>query len=159
MSPRLFAVMLVVTAASSARAEVKVGELVMDNHDEGHIIYSDRCSNGSNNDQAGFDRFVAALRADPKSKLSLVLAEAEKKFVTDKTFYEIALGDWVQTYHLRMGCAENSNSHSAFVFLRSKMSNTHELVTKYVITIDDDVASERRKLRVRSVVPLALRDR
>jgi hypothetical protein len=158
MASRLFAFAFVLASASSARAEVKIGELVMDNHDEGHIIYADRCSNGNNNDQAGFDRFVTALRADPRSKLSLVLAEAQRMFVTDKTLYEIALGDWVQTYHLRMGCAENSNSHSAFVFLRSKMSNMHELVTKYVITIDDDVASERRKLRVRSVVPLALRD-
>jgi hypothetical protein len=158
MSPRLVALALVLFAGSSARAEVKLGELVMDNHDEGHILYSDRCSNGANNDQPGFDRFVAALRADPKSKLSLVLAEAQRLFVTDKTLYEIGLGEWAQTYHLRMGCAENSNSFSAFVFLRSKMSNMHELVTKYVITIDDDVVAERRKLRVRSVVPLALRD-
>jgi hypothetical protein len=150
---------IVLTVTTSARADTKLGELVMDNHDEGHIMYADRCSNGANSERAGFDRFVAALRADPRSKLARALADADKKFVTDKTFYEIALGDWIQTYHLRMGCAETSNSYSAFVFLQSKMSNTHELVTKYVITIDDDVVADRRQLRVRSVVPLALRDR
>lgn len=158
MSPR-YASLALLLLGSAAHAEAKLGELVMDNHDEGHIMYADRCSNGGNSEQAGFDKFVAALRADPRSKLAHTLAQAEAKFVTDKTFYEVALGDWVQTYHLRMGCAENSNSYSAFVFVKSKMSNMHEVMTKYVITIDDDVSADRRKLRVRSVVPLALRDR
>jgi hypothetical protein len=39
------------------------------------------------------------------------------------------------------------------------MSNMHEVITKYVITIDDDVTGARRKLHVRGVVPLALRDK
>jgi hypothetical protein len=134
------------------------GALVMDSHDQGHVIYTERCSNGANSDTAGFDGFVATLRGDPKSQLARTLAEAEKKFVTDKTLYEVAIGDWIQTYHLRMGCSDTSQSFSAIVFVQSKMSNMHELLTKYLITIDDDVSSDRRVFKVRSVMPLALRE-
>jgi hypothetical protein len=143
--------------AATAHAD-KLGALVMDGHDAAHIMYADRCSNGKNADRPGFDRFVAALRADPKSKLSTALVEAETKYVSDKTLYEVTLGDWIQTYHLRDGCADNSNSFSAFVYIRATVSNSNELWTRYVITIDDDVASDQRTLHVRSVLPLALRE-
>jgi hypothetical protein len=143
--------------AATAHAD-KLGALVMDGHDAAHIMYADRCSNGNNADRPGFDRFVAALRADPKSKLALALAETETKYVSDQTLYEVVLGDWIETYHLRDGCADNSNSFSAFVFVRATVSNSNELWTRYVITIDDDVASDRRTLRVRSVLPLSLRE-
>jgi hypothetical protein len=148
--------LLALTAPANADAEH--GPLVMDGHAQGHIIYSDRCSNGANSDPAGFDDFVTALRGDPKSQLARTLAETEKKFVTDKTFYEVALGDWIQTYHLRDGCSDTSQSFSAIVFVRSKMGNSHELWTKFVVTIDDDVSSDRRTFKVRSVLPLALRE-
>ena len=150
-------VVIVIVIAATAHAD-KLGALVMDGHDAAHIMYADRCSNGANADRPGFDRFVAALRADRKSKLAIALAEAETKYVSDKALYEVALGDWIQTYHLRDGCADNSNSFSAFVYVRATVSNSNELWTKYVITIDDDVASDRRTLRVRSVLPLAPRD-
>lgn len=163
MPPRSLASAVVVglalgLVASPAHADAKLGELVMDGHDEGHIMYADRCSNGKNADEAGRARFIAALRADKKSRLARTLAEAETKYVTDKTMYEVALGDWIQTYHLRDGCADNSNSYSALIFVQSTMGNSHELWTRYLITLDDDVSADRRTLRVRSVVPLALRD-
>jgi hypothetical protein len=132
--------------------------LVMDGHDAGHLIYADKCSNGANNDDAGRDRFITALRADAKSQLARTLATAEAKFVTDKEMYEVALGDWIQTYHLRDGCGESSNSYSAFVVVQSKHGNSHELWTKYLVTIDDDVVAERRTLKVRSVVTLSMRE-
>jgi hypothetical protein len=147
----------VILVATTAHAD-KLGALVMDGHDAAHATYADRCSNGANADRPGFDRFVAALRADPKSKLSLALAETETKYVSDKELYEVVLGDWIQTYHLRDGCADNSNSFSAFIYVRAKVSNSNELWTRYVITTDDDVTSERRSLHVRSVLPLALRE-
>jgi hypothetical protein len=153
----VIAVIAVGAVAATAHAD-KLGALVMDGHDAAHIIYSDTCSNGKNADRPGFDRFVAALRADPKSKLALALAETETKYVSDNTLYEVALGDWIQTYHLRDGCADNSNSFSAFIYVRAKVSNSNELWTRYVITIDDDITAERRALHVRSVLPLALRD-
>lgn len=152
------AILAALIAPPSAHAGGAPGTLVMDGHDRGHIVYADRCSNGANSDRAGFDHFVAALRADPRSRLARTLARAEARFVTDKQFYEVALGDWIPTYHLRDGCADESISYSAFVFVRAKQGNSHELWTKYLITIDDDVAADRRMLRVRSVVPLALRE-
>ncbi|HEX4456193.1 MAG TPA: hypothetical protein VH143_35270 [Kofleriaceae bacterium] len=150
-------IIAVIVVASTAYAD-KLGALVMDGHDAAHIMYADRCSNGGNADRPGFDRFVAALRADPKSKLSIALVDTETKYVSDKFLYEVALGDWIQTYHLRDGCADNSNSFSAFIYVRAKVSNSNELWTRYVVTIDDDVASDRRTLHFRSVLPLSLRE-
>jgi hypothetical protein len=144
--------------ASTAHAD-KLGELVMDTHDEGHILYADRCSNGANADEPGRAKFVAALRADKQSRLAKTLAEAEAKYVTDKSWYEVTLGDWVQTYHLRDGCSDSANSYSAFVYVMAKHGNSNELWTRYVVTIDDDLAGERRTLKFRSAVPIAVRDR
>ena len=136
----------------------KLGELIMDGHDAGHILYADRCSNGANSDDAGRAKFIAAMRADKRSKLAQTLAAAEARFVRDKTYHEIDLGDWFMTYHLRIGCGETSISFSAPIQLLSKMSNIHELQTKYLVTIDDNVVADRRTFRLRSVAPLALRD-
>ncbi|HEY3804945.1 MAG TPA: hypothetical protein VGL61_20175 [Kofleriaceae bacterium] len=155
MSLRFATIAAVALACPAAHADPK---LVMDGHDQGHMIYADRCSNGGNADKPGRARFVAALRKDPKSKLAVTIAEAEHKFVTDPTLHEITLGDWIQTYHLRDGCADNFNSFSAFVYVSSKFGNSNELWTKYVVTIDDDVTSDRRTLSVRSAVPLDVRD-
>jgi hypothetical protein len=136
----------------------KPGELIMDGHDAGHILYADRCSNGANSDDAGREKFIAAMRADKRSKLAQTIAAAEARFVRDRTYYEIDLGDWFMTYHLRDGCGEMSISFSAPINLLSKMSNIHELQIKYLVTIDDNVVADRRTLRLRSIVPLALRD-
>ena len=43
--------------------------------------------------------------------------------------------------------------------VRATQGNSHELWTKYLVAIDDDVSADRRTLRVRSIIPLALRDR
>lgn len=136
----------------------KLGELIMDGHDAGHILYADRCSNGANSEDVGRAKFIAAMRADQQSKLAQTLAAAEARFARDKTYYEIDLGSWFTTYYLRMGCGETSISFSAPINLLAKMSNTHELQTKYLVTIDDDVVGDRRTLRLRSITPLALRD-
>jgi hypothetical protein len=137
----------------------RLGELIMDGHDAGHILYADRCSNGANSDDAGRAKFIAAMRADKQSKLARTLAAAEARFVRDKQFHEIELGDWFMTYHLRIGCGEKSISFSAPIYLLSKMSNTHEMQIKYLVTIDDNVVDDRRTFRLRSITPLALRDR
>jgi hypothetical protein len=136
-----------------------LGELIMQGPDVGHIAYADRCSNGSNSDEAGFMKFVAAMRADKQSRLARTLAEAEARFVRDKKLYEVELGDWFMTYHRRDGCSDMSISFSAPIQVREKISNSHELWTKYLVTIDDDVVAERRTLRLRSITPLALRNR
>jgi hypothetical protein len=155
----MIAPILVVASVAAARADTNLGELVMDGHDAGHIMYADRCANGGSSDDDGRMRFIAELRGDPKSKLSRTIAEAEAKFVPDKDWFEVALGDWEQTYHLRDGCGDDTNSFSAFVVVRSKMGNSHQLWTKYVVTIDDDVHSDRREMRVRSIVPVTMRQR
>jgi hypothetical protein len=134
-----------------------LGELIMDGHDAGHILYADRCSNGGNSDDAGRAKFIAAMRADRRSKLAQTIAAAEARFIHDKRFHEIDLGEWFTTYHLRDGCGETSISVSAPIYLLSKMSNTHELQTKYLVTLDDNVVADRRTFRLRSIVPLALR--
>lgn len=144
-------------ALAAPAAPAKLGELIMDGPDAGHIFYSDHCSNGANSDDDGRDRFVAALRADPRSRLAQTIARTTAQFVTDPTEYEIVLGDWTDTYYLRMGCGETSISRTAFVFLHDKISNTHELSAKYMVTIDDDVVADRRALRVRDITPLQLR--
>jgi hypothetical protein len=136
----------------------QLGELIMDSHDAGHIMYADRCSNGGNSDEAGRAKFIAAMRADKQSKLAQMLAAAEARFVRDKTFYEVDLGAWFTTYYLRIGCGETSISSSAPIYLLAKITNTHELQTKYLVTIDDNVVADRRTLRLRSITPLALRD-
>lgn len=136
-----------------------LGKLIMDGHDAGHILYADRCSEDAHSDDAGRAKFIAAMRADKQSKLARTLAAAEARFVRDKRFHEIELGDWFMTYHLRIGCGERSISFSAPIYLLSKMSNTHEMQTKYLVTIDDNVVDDRRTLRLRSITPLALRDR
>ena len=73
--------------------------------------------------------------------------------------HEIELGDWFVTYHLRNGCDERSFSLSAPIHRLSKMRNIHDRQTRYLVTIDDSVVKERRTLRLRSITPLALRDR
>jgi hypothetical protein len=147
--------------AGAAKADApQIGELIMDGHDAGHIMYADRCSNGGNSDDAGRAKFIAAMRADKQSKLARTLVAAAARFIPqkEKDFYEIDLGDWFQTYHLRIGCGETSISFSAPIYLLSKMRNTHEVQTKYLVTIDDDVVADRRTFRLRSITPLALRD-
>lgn len=136
----------------------RLGELVMDGHDAGHILYANRCSNGASSDDAGRAKFIAAMRADRQSKLARTLAAAQARFVRDD-WHEIDLGDWFVTYHLRDGCSEKSISFSAPIYLLSKMSNIHEMQTKYLVTIDDNVVADRRTFRLRSITPLALRDR
>jgi hypothetical protein len=135
-----------------------LGKLIMDGHDAGHILYADRCSENAHSDDAGRAKFIAAMRADKQSKLARALAAAETRFVRDK-WHEIDLGDWFMTYHLRNGCDERSISFSAPIYLLSKMSNIHEMQTKYLVTIDDNIVKDRRTLRLRSITPLALRDR
>jgi hypothetical protein len=98
------------------------------------------------------------MRADKQSKLAQTLAAAEARFVRGKTLYEVDLGDWFTTYYLRIGCGETSISSSAPIYLLAKITNTHELQTKYLVTIDDNVVADRRTLRLRSITPLALRD-
>jgi hypothetical protein len=135
-----------------------VAVLVMEGHDRAHADYADACSNGANADDAGRAQFIERMRADKKSRLARALAEAARGFASESVQHEVQLGEWSQTYHLRMGCSEDSSSYSAMIEVRSKMSNMHELRVKYLVTIDDDVAGARRKLRLRSIVPLALRD-
>ena len=94
-SPRAF--------AGSVPDAPGLGELIMDGHDAGHILYADRCSNGGNSDDAGRAKFIAAMRADKRSKLARTIAAAEARFVRDRRFHEIDLGEWFMTYHLRNG--------------------------------------------------------
>jgi hypothetical protein len=155
MSLRFATIAAVALACPAAHADPK---LVMDGHDQGHMIYADTCSNGGNADKPGRARFIAAVQKDPKSKLAVAIAEVAQKFLPDPTRYEVTLSDWIQTYHLRDGCADNFNSFSAFVYVASTFGNSNELWTRYVVTIDDDVTAERRTLTVRSAVPLDVRD-
>jgi hypothetical protein len=145
------------TAAPAAKKPA-LGELVMDGHDAGHVTYADKCSNGANSDEANRTKYIAAMVADKKSKLAIRLADTEKKFVADIEI-EAVLGDWEQTFHLRDGCADTDESFSAMILVQSKMGNSHELWAKYLVTIDDDVASELRKFSLRSIQPLVMREK
>jgi len=80
--------------AAPTPAAPGLGELIMDGHDAGHILYADRCSNGGNSDDAGRAKFIAAMRADRRSKLAQTIAAAEARFVHDKRSHEIDLGEW-----------------------------------------------------------------
>jgi hypothetical protein len=155
---RLHVIAVLTWAGSVAADPAELGKLVMNTHDSGHINYADKCSNGANSDDDGRAKFVEAMRADNHSRLAQTIAAAEAKYVPDKTFRMIELGDWVQTYHLRMGCAEDTASYSAMILVVSQMTNMHERWARYLVTIDDDVASDHRRLRLRSIQPLALRE-
>ncbi len=155
---RLHLIAVVTLAGSVAAEPAQLGALVMDKHDSGHIDYADKCSNGANSDEDGRVKFIEAMRADKSSRLAKTIAAAEAKYIPDKQFRLIELGDWVQTYHLRMGCAEDTASYSAMIFVVSQMTNMHERWARYLVTVDDDVASDHRRLRLRNIQPLALRE-
>jgi len=147
-----------VSTAAPAAKKPALGELVMDGHDAGHATYADKCSNGGNSDEANRGKFIAAMVADKKSKLAIALADTETRFVNDSQWMEVALGDWQQTFHLRDGCGETDASYSAMILVRGKMGNSHELWAKYLVTIDDDVSQTVRKLGLRSIQPLVMRE-
>ena len=44
------------------------------------------------------------------------------------------------------------------ILVRGKMGNSHELWAKYLVTIDDDVSQTVRKLGLRSIQPLVMRE-
>jgi hypothetical protein len=117
--------------------------------------YADKCSNGGNADEANRLKFVEHMLADPKSKLGQAKARLLKAAGAD---FEVRLSTpWVQTFHERNGCADIASSYSALVLVESTMGNTHELATKLLVTIDDDLAADQRSLKLRSLTPLALR--
>jgi hypothetical protein len=155
-----FALVTIAGLASSALADPKpkLGELTMDGHDAGHIMYADKCSNGANSDEPGRTKFIAALQADKQSKLARTIAGLQPKPGPDGLEFEVILGDWFPTYHLRDGCSDASVSWSAPLQIASKMSNEHALVTRFLVTIDDDVASDKRTFKLRSIVALKLRE-
>ncbi len=48
-------------------------------------------------------------------------------------------------------------SYSAFLIKRSTMGNSHELTAFAVVTIDDDVTSDKRTLKLRAITDLKSR--
>lgn len=122
--------------------------LVMKGHDAAEATYADKCSNGANADPENRAAFIAKLIADKSSTLAKAMAKLAQPD------FEIVLGDWTQTFHLREGCADNESSYSAFLLKRSTMGNSHELSVASVVTIDDDVHAEKRTLKLRAITPL-----
>ncbi len=113
--------------------------------------YTDKCRNGANSEKANRDAFVAKMLADKDSQLAKAKAKLEG------ADFEVVLDRWTQTFHLREGCADNSMSYSAFRIKRSTIGSSHEVTTFAVVTIDDDVASDKRTLKLRAITDLKSR--
>ncbi len=138
--------LLLLLAASPAFAAPP--KLVMKGHDAAEATYPDKCSNGANSEKANRDAFVAKMLADKESQLAKAKAKLEE------ADFEVVLDGWTQTFHLRDGCADTSMSYSAFLIKRSTMGNSHEVTAFEVVTIDDDVTSDKRAFKLRAITDL-----
>ena len=145
--------LLVLSRSSFADAPLKPKPLTMKDADTGVVIYADACSNGGNSDDANRIKYVAKMLANKSSKIAKLKAQLER----DNENFVAELGTWEHTYNLRDGCGEYSKSFSALLYIRSTMGNSHELFTKYLVTIDDEVAGQERTLSVRSIQPIDVR--
>ncbi|MFT3695664.1 MAG: hypothetical protein QM831_21180 [Kofleriaceae bacterium] len=143
-------IVLSLFVASTAFADPK---LVMKGHDAGEAIYADKCANGKNSDDATRAAFVANMIADKSSKLSQAMAKLAEQD------YEVTLGDWTHTFHLRDGCGDNYNSFSALILKSSTMGNSHELFAFSLVTIDDDDNTGKRSFKLRSITPVTGRSK
>ncbi len=143
------ALLLILAAAAPALAAPP--KLVMKGHDAAEATYPDKCSNGANSEKTNRDAFVAKMLADKESQLAKAKAKLEQ------ADFEVVLDGWTQTFHLREGCADISMSYSAFLIKRSTMGNSHEVTAFAVVTIDDDVTSDKRTLKLRAISDLKSR--
>jgi hypothetical protein len=138
---------------ASARAD---GVLQMTGADAAVAQYNDHCSNGANIIEATRTQFINNMLANPQSKLGNVIGQ----LATVEDGIQATQGvltKWVQSYHMRSGCGTNQNSFSAIVQSHDTMSNSHITVTKFLVTVDDDDESGTRTLKLRSILPLNVR--
>jgi len=145
--------LLVLAPPAFADAPLKPKPLTMKDADTGVVIYADACSNGANSEDANRTKYLAKMLANKASKVAKLKAQLEQ----DNENFAAELGSWEQTYNLRDGCGEYSKSFSALLSIRSTMGNSHELYTKYLVTIDDEVTGQQRTFSVRSLQPITVR--
>jgi len=130
--------------------------LQMTSPDSAVAIYSDKCSNGKNHDPANRDKFVQQMLANPKSHLAMLKATIQRH-LDDPRGEGVYLGNFVETYNDREGCATSSQSFSA-VMVTITGGNSNHTVSRYLVTIDDNDESGVRKLSLRSLLPISIRD-
>src|SRR5580698_1404291 len=134
----------------------KPPELKLTSPDAGQAVYADKCSNGGNSDEQNRDKFVQLMLANPKSKLAVAKSTLYKSLAGDP-HDDVVLSDWVQTFHDRDGCGASHNSFSAILMTVSG-GNTNHTVARDLVTIDDDDDGGVRKLSLRSIRPISVRD-
>jgi len=149
----LLAAVLGMSVGALAHAD---GVLVMTGRDSATAKYDDECSNGANIVEATRTQFINKMLADKESQLGSIVSKLST-FDGDIQETKGVLTKWVQTYHMRSGCGTNHNSFTAMVQSYDTMSNSNVVVTKYLVTIDDDDESGTRTLKLRSIQALDMR--
>lgn len=154
MKKIFLSVLLGVSMGAVAHAD---GVLEMTGPDSAVAKYNDECSNGANIVAETRAEFIKKMVENPESKLGKTLAQFTK-FDGGIQESKGALTKWVQTYHMRSGCGTNHNSYTAMIQSVDTMSNSNVVVTKYIVTIDDDDESGTRTLKLKSIQPVIIRN-
>lgn len=152
MKTLLFALLPFLSGASAPA----LPPLRMTSPDSATAIYADKCSNGKNHDQVNRDKFVQQMLANPKSHLAMLKATLQKH-LEDPRGEGVYLGEFVETYNDRDGCGSSAQSYSAMLVTITG-GNTDHTVTRYLVTIDDNDDTGVRKLSLRSLLPISIRD-
>jgi hypothetical protein len=152
----LFAISVVVVSHGVEAAPDTPPELKVTGPDAAQAVYAEKCANGGNSDEANRNKFVELMLANPKSKLAQAKATLYKN-LSGEPHDDVVLTDWVQTFHDRDGCGSSHNSYSAILETVTG-GNTNHTVARQIVTIDDDDDSGVRKLSLRSIRPISVRD-
>ena len=143
-------------AAPDKQPGPKLPELKPTGPDTARAVYPDMCSNGGNGDEQNRDKFVQLMLDNPKSKLAQAKAALYKTLRGDP-HDDVFLTEWVQTFHDRDGCGASHNSYSAVLETLTDGNSNHTVARK-LVTIDDDDDGGVRKLSLRSIQPISVRD-
>jgi hypothetical protein len=148
-------VCVVLSRVAVVRAD-KLPDVKLTSPDTAQAVYADKCANGGNGDDQNRKKFVELMLANPKSKLAQAKATLYKS-LAGEPHDDVFLTDWVQTFHDRDGCGASHNSYSAILETLTG-GNTNHTVARQLVTIDDDDDGGVRKLSLRSIRPISVRD-
>lgn len=143
-------------ALTASMPAPKLPDLKMTSPDSATAQYANKCDNGADLDGENRDKFVKLMLANRDSKLSQAKAELLKS-LDDHRGDGVYTGDFTQTFSERSGCGSSHSSYSA-PLVTVTGGNAFHTVTKALVTIDDDVDEGFRKLSLRSIQPLEIRD-
>lgn len=135
-----------------------VPKLTTVNANQATATYSNSCSNGANADPENRAAFIAALLANPKSKLGIaqqkLLGKVQKANNDGTPETIVSTSDLVVTYHARPdGCGVTLLTLVGFLNY-SIPGDDRATVARFQFVIDDIVNGSKRTLTMRSVTPV-----